>query len=516
MATDSRRTPLLAWGVAATLLLAHLLTIGRYGIFRDELYYVANGRHLAWGYVDHPPLVAVIAWITEHTLGTSVPALRVPMLLALVAVLAVLAALVRRMGGGGAAVASAWTAFALSPYYLFGFHYLSMNAPEVLWWALSALLLARATDLHLARDGRAEPAGPGPWLLLGVVMGLALLTKVSGLVWGAALAAALVISPARRDLRRPWPWCAVALAAVMFAPHVLWQVQHGWPTAEFVRNAQAGKITAFAPGDFLLEQLKLLGPVGALVALAGLAASFSGRVAGGSVWAVTFLVPLLVFLTQQSKPYYLMPAYPVLLAAGAVLVERWAPWRRGGGRVAILALVSAGVLLVPLGLPLLPPPTLQAYLRTLGIEIASGERHAQGALPQHFADMFGWETLADDVARVVEGLTADERARTRIYAQNYGEAGALEYFGPARGLPPVISGHNAYWFWGPGPETPDGVLVIVGGDEEDHRKALSDVREAGRTTCTLCMPYEQDLPIFVARGLRRPLADIWPATKHFD
>ena len=177
------------------------------------------------------------------------------------------------MGGGGAAVAVAWTSVALAPYYLFGFHYLSMNAPEVLWWALAALLLARATDLHLARDGRAEPAGPGPWLLLGVVMGLALLTKVSGLVWGVALAAALLISPARRDLWRAWPWCAVTLAAVMFAPHVIWQAQHGWPTAEFVRNAQAGKITAFAPGDFLLEQVKLLGPVGALVAIAGLAAS---------------------------------------------------------------------------------------------------------------------------------------------------------------------------------------------------------------------------------------------------
>ena len=166
-------------------------------------------------------------------------------------------------------------------------------------------------------------------------------------------------------------------------------------------------------------------------------------------------------------------------------------------------MVLIGLPLVPLTLPVLPPATLQAYMARLGLGVSSAERHEMGALPQHFADMFGWESLADAVARVVRMLPPDERRSARIYAQNYGEAGSLEYYGPSRGLPPVISGHNAYWHWGPGPEKPGGVLVIVGGDEEDHRRALTDVREAGRTTCTLCMPYEQDLPIFVARGLRR-------------
>ena len=514
MAQDSRRIPPFAWGIAASLVLAHLLTLGRYGIFRDEFYYLANGRHLAWGYVDHPPLVAVLAWLTEHTIGTSVYALRAPMLLTLVAMLAVMAALVRRLGGGGAAIAVAWLAFALGPYYLFAFHYLSMNAPEVLWWSLAVLLLARATDLHVTREGQARPAGVARWLAFGAVMGLAALTKVSGLVWGAALGVALLVSPARRDLARPGPWAAILVAAVVFAPHVLWQVRHDWPTAEFVRNAQEGKIVAFAPAEFLVEQLKLLGPVGVVVAIVGLFASLSGRVPGGSVWAVTFAATLLVFLAQRSKPYYVMPAYPVLIVAGAVLIERWRPWTHAGGRVAILALVTLALPLVPLTLPVLSPDRLQAYLATLGIEVASGERHAQGALPQHYADMFGWDTLADDVARVVATLSAEERAGARIYAQNYGEAGALEYYGPSRGLPPVISGHNAYWHWGPGPDT-GGVLIIVGGDPADHRRVFTDVREAGRTTCTRCMPYEQDLPIYVARGLTRPLSEIWPAVKHF-
>jgi hypothetical protein len=515
MASNPRRIPALAWCIAGTLVLAHLLTLGRYGVFRDEFYYIANGRHLAWGYVDHPPLVAALAWLIEHTIGTSVYALRLPMLLALVGVLAVLAALVRRLGGGGPAIAVAWLAFALGPYYLFAFHYLSMNAPEVLWWSLAALLLMHATDLHVSTEGQQSPAGAGRWLIFGAVMGLAALTKVSGLVWGAALAVAVLVSPARRDLLRPWPWAAVLVAALMFAPHVLWQVQHGWPTAEFVRNAQAGKIVAFAPAGFLVEQLKLLGPVGAIVALIGLGGSLTGRVTGGSVWAVTFLVTLLVFLVQRSKPYYMMPAYPVLLVAGAVLIERWRPWTRAGGRVALLALVALGTALVPLTLPVLPPDRVQPYMRAIGVEVESGERHEKGALPQHFADMFGWETLADDVAAVVRKLPPDERAGARIFAQNYGEAGALEYYGPSRGLPPVISGHNAYWHWGPGPDN-GGVVIIVGGRPADHREVFHEVTERGRTTCTFCMPYEQDLPIFVARGWKRPVGDVWPQTKHFE
>jgi hypothetical protein len=151
----------------------------------------------------------------------------------------------------------------------------------------------------------------------------------------------------------------------------------------------------------------------------------------------------------------------------------------------------------------------------LGLGVSSAERHETGALPQHFADMLGWEALADAVAGVVRTLPPEERATARIFVQNYGEAGALEYYGPSRGLPPVIAGHNAYWHWGPGPDS-GGVVIIVGGDAEDHRQAFTEVREAGRTACDLCMPYENDLPIFVARGLVRPLHEIWPSVKHFE
>ncbi|BCS35606.2 hypothetical protein TBR22_A48400 [Luteitalea sp. TBR-22] len=516
-----RRLPMSALLVAATLLLAHLLTLGRYGIFRDEFYYLANARHLAWGYVDHPPLVAGIAWLTTHTLGTSVYALRLPMLLLLVGVLAVVAGLVRRMGGGGVAVTVAWLAFALSPYYLYTFHYLSMNAPEVLLWSAAALLLSDATsdrDSATAASGeRALPAAPPDprraWLLFGLVIGLAALTKVSGLVWGAALVVGMVLTPARRHLRSPWAWASVGLAVLLFLPHVWWQHANGWPTAEFVRNAQRDKITVLSPGAFLLEQVSLLGPVGTVVVIA----AFAGLVRPRAPWrshAVAWLFVVGVFIAQRSKPYYVMPAYPVLLAGGAVALERWAPWRFWWGRLAQSPVILLGVLLVPVTLPVLSPERLQVHLARLGISVESGERHRKGVLPQHYADMFGWETLADDVARAVATLSPAERAAAKIFTQNYGEAGALEYYGPSRGLPPVISGHNAYWHWGPGADT-GGPLIVVGGEADDHRQVFTDVRVVGRTTCTLCMPYEQGLPIYVCRRPTRPLRELWPAVRHF-
>lgn len=503
-----RDVPLVAWVVAAILLAAHLLTLTQYGVFRDELYYVANGRHLAWGYVDHPPMVAAIAWLTKHTLGTSVVALRVPMLLALCATLAVIAALVRRLGGGPTAIVVAWTAFALAPHYLFIFHVLSMNAPEVLLWALAALLLLRATE------DEPDAASRTAWLLFGVVMGAAALTKVSGFVWGAGLAAALLLSPARRHLRTPWPWVAVVISGAMFAPHVWWQMSNGWPTSEFVRNAQATKITPLSGVEFLASQVTLVGPLGVVVAACGLVASLTRRVRGGRAWAIAAAVTLVAFLAQRSKAYYFTPVYPVLLAAGGVMLERWAPWRRWPGRAVAAVLVLVSLALVPVALPVLPVEKLPAYLSAIGISIQSGERHEMGVLPQHFADMTGWDTLAQDVAQVVATLTPEERARARVYAQNYGEAGAIDYFGPSLDLPPAISGHNAYWHWGPGPS--GDVLVIIGGNTEDHRRVFADVREAGRTTCTTCMPYEANRPIFVARQPRASLADAWARVRHYN
>ena len=237
-----------------------------------------------------------------------------------------------------------------------------------------------ATDVHHgAGPAAAHVAAGRPGSRSALVMGIAALTKVSGFVWGAGLATGLALSPARRHLRSPWPWAAVAIAVVLFLPHVWWQAAHGWPTAEFVRNAQANKIVPLAPAAFLREQIMLLGPVGAIVAVVGLIALAWGRLSVGRTWAVAVVFTLTVFLLQRSKAYYVMPAYPVLLVAGAVTSRTMLAPRTMARRLAIAGMLALGLPLVPLTLPVLPPATLQAYMARLGLGVSSAERHEVGA-----------------------------------------------------------------------------------------------------------------------------------------
>jgi hypothetical protein len=279
-----------------------------------------------------------------------------------------------------------------------------------------------------------------------------------------------------------------------------------------MRNAALHKLEPVSPAGFLAEQPLLLGPLALTVAVAGLAwlfASASGRrFLPIGVGFVTVLALLMAFRTV--RPVYLAAAYTALVAAGGVGIESLA-WRP---RWAIAAVLAAGSLaLVPMALPVLPVEAYVAYAGRLGVAPATDERHALGALPQHFADMFGWEELAAEVARVVATLEPEERAAAGIFAQNYGQAGALDLFGRRLGLPPAMSGHNSYWDWGPrgAPAT----LVVVGGNAEDNREVCGSLTAAGRTACRHCMPYENGLTIWICRDLQVPIAELWPRLRRF-
>jgi hypothetical protein len=302
----------------------------------------------------------------------------------------------------------------------------------------------------------------------------------------------------------------------MFAPHLWWQAQHGWPTLEFVRNAQAGKIAAMPPSAFLLEQVGMMNPGTLPVWLAGLLACLLPRRGrhDARIFGVVFLVAAGVFLAQRSKPYYLTPIYPLLFAPGAVAIEAWSATRRWARAAVPAAIVGVGLLLAPLGWPVLPVERFLAYSQAIGIGPRSQERHEMGALPQHYADMFGWEELARTVSRVHLSLPEDERATARVFASNYGQAGALEYFASRYPMPRVVSPHNTYWLWGPAPDD-GGTVIIIGGRREEHLEALREVEEVARTSCDLCMPYENGRPIFVGRGWRVSLNAVWPKTKRF-
>jgi hypothetical protein len=487
----------------------HLVTSPGYGYFRDELYYLACAEHPAAGYVDHPPLSVFVLGAVRALLGDSRLALRlVPALLGS-ATVALVGSMAQALGGGRFAMALAMTAALVAPEYLALNHFYSMNAFDIFFWALAAYILVR-----LSAGGAARL-----WAVLGLVLGLGLLNKISVLWLGAGLAAGLLATPQRRWLATPWPWVCATIAAAVFAPYPVWQVQNGWPTREFIHNATTEKMVSVTPLRFLAGQIDTMLPASLPLWLGGLAFLFfhpAGACHRLLGWMYVTVFAILAG-SGASRAGYLAPAYTWLFAAGGVAAERWLarPGLRRLRPVAIGLLAVAGVAAAPLALPLLPVETYIRYARALGRAPETEERKALGELGQFYADMHGWEEITGTLVGVWRALPAEERAAARIFAPDYGVAGAIDLFGRKQGLPPAISGHNNYWLWGP--RGWDGrALIVVGGSEERLRELFSDVRRAATIECGRCMPYENQRPVWICRGLRVSVAELWPQVKHYD
>jgi hypothetical protein len=485
-------------------LLLHALAITHWGYFRDELYYIACSKHLAWGYVDQPPFSVAVLALSRALLGDSLWAVRALPAITGAATVVLTGLLVRELGGGRFAQALACLAAVLPPVWLAVDHYFSMNAFDTFFWTLAAWLLLRAL----------ASGQPRSWLTLGVVLGLGLLNKTSVLWFVGAAFLGLVLTPQRRVFRTPWPWLATVAAALIFAPYVLWQVQNGWPTLEFMRNATQSKMVRTGVADFWEQQALVMGPGPVVLCLAGLVALL--RSSRDRVLGIIFLaVAALLVASGTSRPNYLAVAYAPLLAAGACAVERAAACGREWLRpVALGATALLGLPLVPLGVPLLPVSAHLAYSRTLGVRVKAQEHSAQSDLPQVFADMFGWEDMVRRVAAVYHALPPGDRTKCAIFASNYGEAGAIDFFGPRYGLPPAISRHNNYWLWGPHGATGE-VLIIVGGRRDDRHEDFRSAVLADTTSCEHCMPFENGAPIWVCRGLDQPLARRWQQIRFY-
>lgn len=491
---------------AALKLLLQALAITNYGYFRDELYYIACSKHLAWGYVDQPPFSIAMLALARAALGDSLIAIRtLPALLGAGTVF-LTGVTARDLGGGRVAQALACLCALVPPVWLAVDHFYSMNAFDTFFWTLSAWLLLRALDEN--RFSR--------WLPLGAVLGIGLLNKTSMLWFGGGLALGLLLTRHRRALLTPGPWIAGAVAVVFFLPHVVWQVHNSWPTLEFMRNAAGEKMVRTGFIDFWLQQLQVMNPITALVWITGLIALI--RSPRARVLGIVFLATAaLLVASGSSRPNYLAVAYAPLFAAGAVTIEAFAASlrRRWVVPASIAALVVLGAPVVPLGLPFLPAERLVAYMRALGFQPRAQERSSESDLPQVFADMFGWEEMVQRVARVYHALPPGQRAKAAIFASNYGEAAAIDFFGPRYGLPPAISNHNNYWLWGPRGATGE-VMIMVGGNRDDRHEDFRSVRLADRTTCEHCMPYENGAPIFVCLGLNQPLERRWAEIRHFE
>ncbi len=491
-------------GLAVVKFLLQLAGIRHYGFFRDELYYMACGEHLAWGYVDQPPLIAFVAWFARHLFGSSLVSVRVLPALAGAAVVFLTGILAREMGGGRFAQFLAATAILFAPAYLALDGFLSMNAFEPLFWLLCAWLTVR-----MVRD-----SSPRLWLAFGAVAGLGLENKHTMMVFGFGIVAGLLLSGEQRQFRLKWIWFGGLLALALFLPNLLWEARHGWPQIEVVRNAQLYKNVPVSHLGFLGEQVALLDPVALPVWLAGLGWYFfapQGKRFRFLGWA--YLISLSVFMFLGGKAYYLLPAYPVLMASGGIAFEELAQIRsRLSLRVVLSALVILGGLIgIPFGVPVLPVDSFVRYSHVLPYSnLVKTERDAVPVqMPQTYADMFGWDTMAGTVARVYQSLPPAERAGCAILAGNYGEAAAVDYYGAALGLPKAISGHNTYFYWGP--RGYSGACVILFGERSKEVSAFfGEVDRAATVTSAYAMPVERSVPVYVCRKPSAPLSVLWP------
>ena len=494
-------------GLAVAKLLFHFAGIRHYGFFRDELYYMACGEHLAWGYVDQPPLIALVAWISRHLLGNSLISIRLPPVSAGAAVVFLTGVLARELGGGRFAQFLAAAAILLAPAYLAFNSFFSMNAFEPLLWLVCAWIVVRIV----------RGASPRLWLAFGAVAGVGLENKHTMLVLGFAIVAGLVLSGEWQLFRSRWIWIGGVIALAMFLPNLLWEARHGWPQIEVVRNAQLYKNIPISPLRFLGEQIVFMHPLALPVWLGGLAWLFLAR-AGKPFrflgW--TYLIVMAVFIFLGGKSYYALPVYPMLMAAGGVAFEQFSEVDgRRWFRVAFATLlIIGGLIALPFGVPLLPIETFMRYSAILPAgRLAKTERDAVYApLPQLYADMFGWDTMAETVAQVYRGLPEADRADCGVLGGNYGEAAAIDHYGPALGLPKALSGHNSYFYWGP--RGYSGACMIIFGERSDEFvKLFGDAQIAATITNPHGMPNEQNVPVYVCRKPIAALADLWPRFK---
>ncbi|HEU4700559.1 MAG TPA: glycosyltransferase family 39 protein, partial [Gemmatimonadales bacterium] len=489
--------------LALVVVLAHLATnlLSPYGVHRDEFLYVAMGEHLRLWAMDFPPAIAILARLERGFFGDSLVALRLVPALAAGALVLLAGRLARLFGGAerdtrGAALLAA-LAVALSPLFLRAGNLFQPVILDQLTWTLALAALARLVALDETGTASATRRW---WLALGAALGLGLLVKFSIAFVALPLVVAVGLTPLRRALLTPWPWLALLVALALGSPSIVGQVRLGFPVLGQMHDLQSAQLEHVSPLGFLLGQL-LYGPA-TLLGLVGLGALLvSPALDRWRAVGLTILGSFVLLLALHGKAYYVGPVYPTLFAAGAVALARARTVAPRAGRVlqgvAAALIVGYGLLTLPLGLPIVPPAAMARYATALGMQAALRDNQGElGRLPQDYADMLGWEAQVAAVARVWDALPAGDRARAVLIAGNYGEAGALDYFGGRFGLPRAICACGSYWFFGPG-DRPGDVAVVLGAEPADLAPFFAETTVAARVDDSWAV--ERHVPIVVAR-----------------
>jgi Dolichyl-phosphate-mannose-protein mannosyltransferase len=489
---------------ALVTLVVHLAANPHYGFFRDELYFIICGLHPAWGYVDQPPVVPLLA-AGSQAFGHSLFALR-----ALPAIFAaggayVTSLLAFELGGGIFAAALAMLAYlAAGVLESFG----AKVGPDMvgLWlWPLAALYVLRIV----------RGADPRAWISVGIVIGFAIESKYSVVFFALALLIGLILTPQRRILASRWFPAGVAVAVAIALPNFIWQAAHGFPMLELLRNGANGKNVIASPALFVFQQLLTTNLFTWPIWIIGLIELLRGSTARFLGYGYLILITMMIAL--HAKFYYPADVYPILMAAGGAAIERWTSRLRVLRTAIVAATIAAWFFFAPFSLPVLSEQTMVAYSTFAGRALhihrsALQTEHGRfSTLPEDWADMHGWPELASTVARIYYALPAPQRDRAAIIASNYGEAAAIDFFGREYGLPPALSGHNNYWLWGTHGYSGD-VVIDVNGDcgRTDFPGLFRNARVVTHLNAPWVISYEQNIPISLCTGIREPLSELWP------
>ena len=483
-----------------------MLTNGRYGYFRDELYFIATSKHLAAGYVDFAPLSAFVLRLSRAMFGASLHGIRFLPALAYGVEILLTALITAELGGRRFAVFLACVSVLLAPVIVGNATRFSMNPFEPLFWMGCVYFLVRAIQQNNLK------------LLVccGVLLGFGLENKHSTAFFLASLAGGLLVTSERRLLRNKWLWIAGALIVLIALPNLVWQYQHQFPTWVDLSNVKRmHKNIELPPIPFVRQQIMMLSPGSALVWIAGLGFLLFHR--DGKRYrflGVTYLLFLAIMMALKAKDYYLAPIYPMLFAAGGVFWEKFGDSRRRLRWVTLLvaaAVIILGIIALPLTVPILPVDKIVPYEEALGIKTTRTEVAHSGPLPQHFGDEFGWEEMVQAVASVYNSMPPEQRAKTGILAGNYGEAGAIDFFGSRFGLPSAISAHQNYYFWGSRQYTGES-LILLQWSLVNAQRWCHDVQE-GPTLDPKYGMGEEHYTILICLGLKEPLAQAWSKLK---
>jgi hypothetical protein len=508
--------PVLAIALAYVFL--HLFTNFRFSFHRDELQFLSDAMHLDWGYVAYPPLAPFLARVAYSMFGPSLEGLRIFSVAAMAAVLVISAQMAKELGGGTLAQVTTALAVALSPYPLFEGTEFQYTPFDYLWWVLAAYFTIRLL----------KSENPRWWLAIGAAVGLGLLTKYSLLFFVAGILAGVAFSSASRYLRSGWFWGGIALSLLIFLPDFLWEARHNFISYTFLQTIHARDVSNGVINNFLGQQLlNCVNPVAVPLCLAGLVGYLRNQRYRMLGWM--FLVPLVLFVIGNGRAYYLAPVYPMLIAMGAVIGERWyantpvsaAPNARARRRekkakssqpqlrphraiaaVYLAAIVGWGAWV---GICILPLQT-NGPLRDFEFE-RNSDLH----------NRIGWTDLVQTVAGIRDSLPADQKAHVGILVGNYGEQGAFDLFGPAYHLPVAIGSMNSAWYRGyptPQPTT----LIMVGIPAQMAQNYFQDCQVAGENSNAEGVVNEESRDhkyIFLCGPPKSPWPEFWASFQHF-